>query len=66
MKRLIVLLLVAALLLSSCKTEVKHDSSLQITKNDVIHLDGSFDHNFLESWEYVMLDDDRREDINGI
>lgn len=70
MKRLIVLLLVAALLLSSCKTEVKHDSSLQITKNDVIHLDGSFDHNFLESWEYVMLDDDNPDgmisDIEGV
>ena len=67
MKKSIVLLLVAASLLNACKRETQPDASLQITKNDVIRLEGSFDHNFLESWEYVLLDDDNPKGmVSGI
>ena len=57
--------ILSALLLCSCKSNVSTDSSLQITKDDVIHLEGSFDDNFLESWDYILLDDDNLDGILG-
>ena len=57
--------LVVASLLSACKKEAKPDGSLQIKEKDVIRLDGSFDHNFLESWEYVLLEDDNPDALLG-
>lgn len=53
----------SALLIFSCKTDVRTDGIPQITKNDVISLEGSFYDNFLESWDYIMLDD---ENLDGI
>lgn len=44
-------------LLFSCKSE---------TDNDVIRLDGTFDDNFLESWEYIILEDDNLDAELGI
>ena len=55
--------ILSALLLCSCKTNVSTDSSLQITKDDVIHLEGSFDDNFLESWDYILLEDENFDAI---
>jgi len=52
-------------MLCTCKSRVNTDSSLQITQNDVIHLDGSFEENFLESWEYVFLEDDNPDALMG-
>lgn len=49
--------LTTASLLCACKGSTQPDGSMQITKDDVIYLDGSFEDNFLESWEYIMLDD---------
>ena len=46
-----------AALLCACKGNVQPDNSLQITENDLIRLDGSFDDNFLDSWDYIILDD---------
>ena len=42
--------------LCSCDRTVS-DNSLQITQDDVIELDGSFDENFLSGWDYIALDD---------
>lgn len=53
--------ILSALLLSSCNGNVTNDKSIQIT--DVIDLEGSFDDNFLESWDYIMLEDDN---LHGI
>ena len=56
--RLYPLFICAALsLLFSCKSE---------TNNDVIRLDGTFDDNFLESWEYIILEDDNLDAELGI
>ena len=44
-------------LLFSCKSE---------THNDVIRLDGTFDENFLESWEYIILEDDNPDALLGV
>lgn len=44
-------------LLFSCKSE---------TDNTVIRLDGTLDDNFLESWEYVILEDDNIDAELGI
>ena len=55
--------ILSALLLCSCKSNVSTDSSLQITKDDVIHLEGSFDDNFLDSWDYILLEDDNFDAI---
>ena len=43
-------------LLFSCKSE---------TDNDVIRLDGTFDDNFLESWEYIILEEDNPDALLG-
>jgi hypothetical protein len=43
-------------LLFSCKSE---------TDNGVIRLDGSCDENFLESWEYIILEDDNPDALLG-
>lgn len=53
--------ILSALLLSSCNGGVTNDKSIQIT--DVIDLEGSFDDNFLESWDYIMLEDDNLDGI---
>ena len=55
----------SALFIFSCKTDVKTDGIPQITKNDVISLEGSFYDNFLESWDYIMLDDENLDGILG-
>ena len=55
--------LTAVSMLCACKGGVKNDSSLQITKNDVIHLDGTFEENFMDSWEYILLEDGSNESI---
>ena len=55
----------SALLIFSCKTDVRTDDIPQITKNDVIPLEGSFDDNYLESWDYILLDDDNLDGILG-
>ena len=55
----------SALLIFSCKTDVRTDGIPQITKNDVISLEGSFYDNFLESWDYIMLDDENLDGILG-
>lgn len=54
-----------ALILCACKNNVQPDNSLQITKDDVIHLDGAFNDNFLENWEYILLEDDTPEAMLG-
>jgi len=56
-KSLFATLFAAAVLLSACRSGSTADKSLQITAADVIHLDGTFDDNFLESWEYILLDE---------
>ncbi len=43
-------------LLFSCKSE---------TNTSVIHLDGTLDDNFLESWEYILLEDDNPDALLG-
>ena len=55
--------LLTAVLLCACKGNNQPDDSMQITKDDVIHLDGTFQDNFLESWEYIMLDDSNPDAI---
>lgn len=56
--RLYPLFSMAALcLIFSCKSE---------TNTDVIRLDGTFDDNFLESWEYILLEDDNLDAELGI
>ena len=57
--------LLSALLVCSCKNTVTTDDCLQITKNDVIELEGSFDDNYLESWEYILLEDENLDGIVG-
>ena len=57
--------LISALLVCSCKNNVTTDDCLQITKDDVIELEGSFDDNYLESWEYILLEDDNLDGILG-
>ena len=49
--------LLTAALLCACKGNVQPDNSLQITENDLIHLDGTFNDNYLESWDYIILDE---------
>ena len=62
--------LLAGAVLCACSDKNSSDQSLQITADDVIYLDGNFDDNFLESWEYVLLDDSNPDallgDIDGI
>ena len=43
-------------LLFSCKSE---------TDNDITRLDGTFDDNFLESWEYIILEEDNPDAMLG-
>lgn len=57
--------LLSALLVCSCKNNATNDDCLQITKDDVIELEGSFDDNYLESWDYILLDDDNLDGILG-
>ncbi len=47
---------------SSCNSTAP-DNSLQLTKDDVIELDGRFEDHFLSSWEYIILDDKELESI---
>ena len=49
--------LTALSLLLSCKNK---------SDNDVIRLNGTFDDNFLGSWEYIILEDDNLEAELGI
>lgn len=50
-------LLTAASLLSACKSNIYSGGTMQITKDDVIHLDGTLEDNFIKSWEYILLDE---------
>ena len=43
-------------LLFSCKSE---------TDTDITRLDGTFDDNYLESWEYIILEEDTPEAMLG-
>lgn len=46
-------------MLFSCKGNADtNDPSVRISEKDVISLEGTFDDNFLESWEYILLDED--------
>ena len=70
MKRSIILIstvsavLMAVYMICSCKSGVANDDDvLQITADDVTHLDGTFEDNFMESWEYILLEDDANETI---
>ena len=57
---------VSASLLSACKTDKRgKDDSLQITEKDVVRLEGSVYDNFLDSWEYVILEDDDPKALLG-
>ena len=53
----------SALFVCSCKNNDANEDCLQITKNDVIELEGSFDDNFLESWDYILREDDNLDGI---
>ena len=54
----------AVYMVCSCKSSVANDDDvLQITADDVTHLDGTFEDNFMESWEYILLEDDANETI---
>lgn len=55
--------LTAVSMLCACKDGVNTDGVLQITKNDVIHLDGTLEENFMDSWEYILLEDGSNESI---
>ena len=55
----------SALFVCSCKNNDANEDCLQITKHDVIELEGSFDDNYLESWDYILLDDDNLDGILG-
>ena len=55
-KELAITTLLSLTLLCSCKG---------INNPDVIHLDGTFDDNFLESWEYIILEDGNIESELG-
>lgn len=57
------LALLTAVLLCACKGNNQPDDSMQITKDDVINLDGTFEDNFLENWDYIMLDDNTPDAI---
>ena len=52
-------------LLLSCNGGVNKDQTIQITKDDVIDLEGSFYDNFLKSWDYIPLEDDNLDGILG-
>lgn len=57
--------LALASIISACKSSVQDDGSLQIAKRDVINLEGTFEDNFLDSWEYFMLEDDNPDAFLG-
>ena len=63
MRNYLFILLTVASLLFACKSSIRPDGTMQITKDDVINLDGTFEDNFLQSWEYVMLDDNNPDAI---
>ncbi len=53
----------AVLMFCTCKSSVKDNGQLQLTQKDVIHLDGTFEEYFMESWEYILLEDESNESI---
>ena len=55
--------LLAGVVLCACNEKNSSDQSLQITADDVIHLEGTFEENFMDSWEYILLEDDTNEAI---
>ena len=44
-------------LLCTCKSNIQSGGIMQITKDDVIHMDGTLEDNFMKSWEYILLDE---------
>ena len=44
-------------LLCACKSNIQSGGIMQITKDDVIHMDGTLEDNFMKSWEYILLDE---------
>ena len=63
MKRILFALVICTALISACKGGCATDNSLPISADDVIHLEGTFDDNFLENWEYILLDDSNPDAI---
>lgn len=62
-KALLFAAITAIACLYSCQESGSDDNVLQISEDDVIVLDGDFDHNFLSSWEYIVLDDKENDAI---
>ncbi|MBO4561920.1 MAG: 6-bladed beta-propeller, partial [Bacteroidaceae bacterium] len=57
MRNILFAFLTAASLLCACKGNIHPGGTMQITKDDVIHLDGTLEDNFMKSWEYILLDE---------
>lgn len=71
MRKVLFAVLIPASFLCACNNgNSTPDQSLQITEKDLIHLEGSFENNFLESWEYIQLEGDNPDalmpDIEGV
>ena len=61
-KVLLFAIVVAVAYLCSCNRTAP-DNSLQITRDDVIELDGRFEDYFMSGWEYIILDENDVEAI---
>ena len=55
-----------AVVLCSCKGGTQSGDVMQISESDIISLDGTFDDNFLESWEYVILEESPEAAIGSV
>ena len=63
MRKTLFATLLAGVVLCACTEKSPSDESLQITADDVIHLEGTFEENFMDSWEYILLEDEGNETI---
>lgn len=63
MKKVLLFAAVSAIVFFSSCNSTTPDNSLQLTKDDVIELDGRFEDHFLTSWEFIILDDKELEAI---
>lgn len=57
---------VASTMLCGCKESTQSDNAIQITKDDVISLDGTFYDNYLDSWEYILLEESPESAIGSV
>lgn len=57
---------VATTMLCGCKESTQSDNAIRITKDDVISLDGTFDDNYLDSWEYILLEESPESVIGSV